>query len=40
VPWNIRVTPKAVNASKGNRWYPDQTELTLATPDPLQFELW
>lgn len=24
VPWNIRVVPNAVNASKSNRWCPDQ----------------
>ncbi len=27
VPWNIRVVPWGVNATKGNRWNPDQLEL-------------
>lgn len=27
VPWNLRIVPYAVNASKGSRWYPDQIEL-------------
>ena len=29
VPWNIRIVPWAVNASKGNRFAPDQLELPL-----------
>lgn len=27
VPWNLRIVPWAVNASKGNRFNPDQLEL-------------
>ena len=27
VPWNVRVVPWRVNASKGNRWDPDQMSL-------------
>lgn len=27
VPWNLRVVPWRVNASKGNKWMPDQLEL-------------
>ena len=29
VPWNLRVVPWSVNASKGNRFNPDQLELPL-----------
>lgn len=27
VPWNLRIVPWRVNASKGNRWCPDQMEM-------------
>lgn len=27
VPWNLRIVPWRVNASKGNRWNPNQLEL-------------
>jgi len=27
VPWNLRIVPWRVNASKGNRWCPEQLEL-------------
>lgn len=27
VPWNLRVVPWRVNASKGNDWCPEQMEL-------------
>ena len=27
VPWNLRVVPWRCNASKGNKWNPDQLEL-------------
>lgn len=27
VPWNLRIVRWRVNASKGNRWNPDQLEL-------------
>lgn len=27
VPWNVRVVPWRVNASKGNRWHPEQLPL-------------
>lgn len=34
VPWNLRIVPWRVNASKGNRWHPDQLELWPdASPD-------
>ena len=29
VPWNLRIAPWRVNASKGNKWHPDQLELEL-----------
>ncbi len=27
VPWNLRVIPWKANATKGNKWNPDQLEL-------------
>lgn len=27
VPWNMQIVPWVVNASKGNRWCPEQGEL-------------
>lgn len=27
VPWNLRVVPRRVNATKGNRFSPDQLQL-------------
>ena len=27
VPWNMRVIPYAVNASKNNQWHPDQEDM-------------
>lgn len=33
VPWNLRVVTFAVNASKGNRWDPNQLELDLELVD-------
>lgn len=29
VPWNMQVVPKAVNAAKSNKWFPDQMLLPL-----------
>lgn len=29
VPWNLRVVPWLVNATKGNKWNPHQLELAL-----------
>ncbi len=39
VPWNIQITTRAVNSSKGNKWHPDQIPLTLVPPKPRQLEL-
>lgn len=27
VPWNLRLVPRAANATKGGRWSPEQGEL-------------
>lgn len=29
VPWNLRLVPRAVNATKLGEWHPDQGELPL-----------
>ena len=39
VPWNIRVIPLVCNLSKGNKWHPDQMELSLIERAPLQLDL-
>lgn len=27
VPWNLKLAPRAVNASEGNKWHPEQGGL-------------
>lgn len=35
VPWNLRPVPARVNATRGNRWTPDQLEFALVS-EPIQ----